>query len=531
MVKNIKENPNTEPNGSTITMTKQELASKIWETANKLRSKIKANEYKDYILGFMFYKFLCDSEEQFLAKNDATKEDVKDADEDTIKMIQDELGYYISYSDLFSSWVDKGINLETSDVSEALIRFNTQIKPEYKKVYENIFTTLSGGLSKFGENMGSRDKAVRDMVAMTGEIPATSENYDVLGYIYEYLIFKFATAAKDDGAFYTPHEVSKLISMIVAKAVTDLDKKHIQVYDPTCGSAGLLLTIGDAMMKAGISHDEIEYFGQEKITETYNLSRMNLVMKGCKPAQIAIRNGDTLEDDWPYFDESSAYTPVFVDAVVSNPPYSLNWETSGKENDVRFRGYGIAPKSKADYAFLLHSLYHLKPDGVMGIVLPHGVLFRGGTEGAIRKQLIENNQIETIIGLPVNLFYNTPIPTIIMILRKNRLDDDTVLFVDASNECKKEKKQNVLTEENLKKIFDAVVARKDIDKFAHLASKEEIIKNDYNLNIPRYVDTSEEEEELNVDDVRAEIAKAKKEEADAIAKINAMMTELGLGGI
>ena len=512
-------------------LSKSELASKIWETSNKLRAKIKANEFKDYILGFMFYKFLSDTEEQFLAKQGASKEDLKDADADLISMIQDELGYYIEYKDLFSSWVDKGINLCTSDVSEALIRFNSQIKPNYKKVYENIFSTLSGGLSKFGENMGTRDKAVRDMTAMTGQIPATSDKYDVMGYIYEFFIYKFAVAAKEDGAFYTPHEVSKLLAMIVAKAVSDAKKETVQIYDPTCGSAGLLLTIGDAMMEAGIDHDNVQYFGQELITETYNLSRMNLVMKGCKPAQITIRNGDTLEDDWPYFDENTPYNPVFVDAVVSNPPYSQHWEPNGKENDARFRGYGLAPKTKADYAFLLHSLYHLKPDGVMGIVLPHGTLFRGSTEGAIRKQLIENNQIETIIGLPANLFYSTGIPTLLMILRKNRPNDDTVLFIDASNECKKEKKQNVLTEENLKKIFDAVVARKDVDKFARLVSKKEIIANDYNLNIPRYVDTSEEEEELNIDDVRAEIAGIEKEESETLKTINAMMAALGLGGI
>ncbi len=512
-------------------MTKQELASKIWETANKLRSKIKANEYKDYILGFMFYKFLSDSEEQFLSRNEATKEDLKDADEALIQMIQDELGYFISYDDLFSTWVDKGINLTTSDVSEALSRFNGQIKMEYKKVYDNIFSTLTGGLSKFGENMGSRDKAVRDMVSMTGEIPATSDEYDVMGYIYEFLIFKFATAAKDDGAFYTPHEVSKLISMIVAHVISSQGKDHVQVYDPTCGSAGLLLTIGDEMVQAGIDRTAIQYFGQEKITETYNLSRMNLVMKGCKPAQIAVRNGDTLEDDWPYFDDNTPYTPVFVNAVVSNPPYSLNWETEGKENDVRFRGYGVAPKGKADYAFLLHSLYHLKPDGVMGIVLPHGVLFRGAAEGAIRKKLIENNQIETIIGLPGNLFYNTSIPTLIMILRKNRMDDSSILFVDAKEEFKQEKKQNVLTEENLTKIFNAVIGRQDIPKFAHLATKEEIIANDYNLNIARYVDTSEEEEEIDIDEVRAEIAACAADEASAICVINRMMSELGLGGI
>ena len=510
------------------TLTKQELASKIWETADKLRSMIKANEYKDYIIGFMFYKFLSDKEEQFLEKNDATKEDLKSCDEKIIIMIQDELGYFIAHDDVFSSWVYKGVNLGTSDVSEALIRFNTQIKPEYKKVYLNIFSTLSGGLSKFGENMGSRDKTIRDMVDMTGEIPATSDEYDVMGYIYEFLIFKFATAAKDDCAYYTPHEVSLLLSLIAAEACKDKD--HVQVYDPTCGSAGLLLTIGDAMAKY-IDRDQIEYFGQEKISETFQLSRMNLIMKGCKPAQINVRNGDTLEDDWPYFDENTAYNPVFVDAVVSNPPYSLRWEIAGKENDVRFRGYGLAPKGKADYAFLLHSLYHLKPDGIMGIVLPHGVLFRGGTEGAIRKQLIENNQIETIIGLSPNLFYSTSIPTLIMILRKTRTDDDSVLFIDASKECKAEKKQNVLTQENIDRIFKTVQERKDVEKFAHLATKQEIIDNDYNLNIPRYVDTFEAEEEIDLDMVREKIHKAREDEKNTLAVINQMMEELGLMAI
>lgn len=511
-------------------LTKQELASKIWETANKLRSKIKATEYKDYIIGFMFYKFLSDKEEAFLARNDATKKDIIDADEDTIAMIQDELGYFIACDDLFSTWVSQIILLSAKDVSEALIRFNAQIKPEYKRVYENIFSTLSSGLNKFGDNMGSRDKAVKDIVAMTGEIPATSDEYDVMGYIYEFLIFKFATTAKDDGAFYTPHEVSQLISMIAADVVSKQGKERIQVYDPTCGSAGLLLTIGNAMVAAGIDKDEITYYGQEKITETYNLSRMNLVMKGCKSAQIAVRNGDTLEEDWPYFDESTAYSPLFVDAVVSNPPYSLNWETTDKENDPRFRGYGLAPKTKADYAFLLHGLYHLKPDGIMGIVLPHGVLFRGGSEGAIRKQLIEKNQIEAIIGLPANLFYSTPIPTLIMILRKNRTDD-SVLFIDASNEYKAEKKQNFLTEEHIQKIFNAVKDRKDIPKYARLVSKAEIVANDYNLNIPRYVDTFEKEEEISLDDIRSSINNAKSDAQAHVSVINGMLAELEEGGI
>ncbi len=513
----------------TKTLTKQELANNIWAIANKLRTKIKINEYKDYILGFTFYKFLSDTEEEFLKKKNLSAKDLIKTD--IVSTVQNELGYYIAYEDLFSTWVNMKIDLDSSRVLKALIRFNDQIKPDYAKLYKNIFSTLSDGLYKFGENMGGRDEAIRNIVAMIGKIPATSNKYDVIGYIYEFLTSKFATVAKDDGAFYTPHEVSELISMIVVNDLSKSGKDSVRVYDPTCGSAGLLLTISDAIVKIGVKKDRIEYFGQEIITETYNLLRMNLAMKGLKPAQINVRNGDTLKADWPYFDEYTAYQPMFVDIVISNPPFSLRWDVEGMKNDERFRDYVFSLKDTADYAFLLHGLYHLKPDGIMGIVLPHGVLFRGGTEKAIRKQLVENNQIETIIGLSEKLFYNTSVPTIIMILRKTRTYDDSVLFIDASREFKHVRRQNVLTDKNIKKIYDAVVARKDIDKFAHLATKDEIVDQQYNLNIPRYVDATEVETEIPIDSIRSEIAQIKADEKAAIMNINTMMEELGLGGI
>lgn len=505
-------------------LTKQELATKIWEAANTLRSKIKAAEYKDYILGFMFYKFLSDKEEKFLADNDATKADIENASESLISMIKDGIGYYIAKDDLFSSWVEDGVNLTTGIVSEAIGRFDKNIKDDYRKVYEKIFATLAYGLGKLGDTSGSRDKAVRDIIGLINEIPATNDDYDVMGYIYEFFIFKFATAAKDDGAFYTPHEVSELIARILAQDLKGREGQ-IQVYDPPCGSAGLLLTIGQAAKDVGIDPDKIMYYGQEKITETYNYSRMNLIMKGIKSPQICIRNGDTLEDDWPYFDESTGYQPVFVDACCANPPYSLRWDPTNKENDVRFRGYGVAPKTKADYAFLLHCLYHLKPDGVMGIVLPHGVLFRGGAEETIRKALIDNHNIETIIGLPANLFYSTGIPTLVAILRKNR-DSSDILFIDASKEFQAGKKQNVLTESNIQKIFDTVMVRKDVDKFAHLATIDEIRENGYNLNIPRYVDTFEKEELIDIDAVLSSINKYQSEKDEAWAKLREMIAQL-----
>lgn len=470
-------------------MTKQQLASKIWETANSLRSKIKANEYKDYILGFMFYKFLSDNEERYLGGIGSAKEDLKGIDQDSINLIKDAIGYYISYDDLFSTWKEMGIKLGAADVSEALTSFNRHIKPLYKKVFDNIFSTLQGGLSKLGDSSGSRDKAVRDIVELINDIPTTNNSYDVLGYIYEYLIYKFSTAAKDDGAFYTPHEVSSLIARIVVDAIKD--KEELKVYDPTSGSGSLLLNIGKEASKY-IEKDHIKYYGQEKITETYHITRMNLIMKGVNVSNIFVRNGDTLADDWPYFDETTAYSPLMVDAVVSNPPYSLNYESSSLEHDPRFK-YGVAPEGKADYAFLLHCLYHLQKDGVMAIVLPHGVLFRGDTEATIRTNLIKNNNIETIIGLPSNLFYATPIATIIMILRKERTSDD-VLFIDASQNFSKEKSQSILRECDIKRIFDATKERKTIDDFAKLVKKEEIVKNDYNLNILRYVSAAPKED-------------------------------------
>lgn len=502
-------------------MTKQEVATTIWNAANALRGSIKPGEYKDYVLGFIFYKFLCQKEELYLESEGGSKEDLKDIDNDTKALICNTLGYFITYDDLFSSWKSNK-NLTAGDVSDALSHFNDSINDVYKKVFLNILSVLRGGIMKFGDNAGARDKTIRDLIAVIEEIPATSDDYDVLGYIYEFFVYKFAST--DDGEYYTPHEISELISKIIAEA--SKGKKSLKVYDPTSGSAGLLLTVGDACEKY-IPKDKIEYFGQEKILETYNLSRMNLNMKGIAPSNIFMRNGDTLADDWPYFDENTAYSPLFVDACVANPPYSLNWNTQDADKDERFKNYGVAPSSKADYAFLLHCLYHLKPDGVMGIVLPHGVLFRGGSEGAIRKALIENHQIDTIIGLPANLFFATSIPTIIMILRKTRKDRD-ILFIDASKECIKEKKQNKLTPENIMKIFDAVVARKDIEKFAHLASYDEIKDNEYNLNIPRYVDTSEKEEPIDIVQVSNDIAELESEKKKLTAELNEAFKLLGI---
>ena len=484
-------------------MNKQQLASKIWESANKMRSKIEANEYKDYILGFIFYKFLSDRETKYLLENDWTEEyfpELTEEDGETVESIQKNLGYFIAYDNLFSSWIAKGIDFSAENVTDALSAFSRLINPSHKKLFENIFATLQTGLSKLGETSGARTKAIRDLIYLIKDIPMDGkQDYDVLGFIYEYLISNFAAnAGKKAGEFYTPHEVSLLMSEIIANHLKD--RKTIKIYDPTSGSGSLLINIGQCVARYAGSGNHIMYYAQELKENTYNLTRMNLVMRGILPDNIVTRNGDTLEEDWPYFDENDplhTYCPLYVDAVVSNPPYSQAWNPADKDADPRYARFGLAPKGKADYAFLLHDLYHLKPDGIMTIVLPHGVLFRGGEEGTIRKNLIEQNHIDTIIGLPANIFFGTGIPTIIMVLKQKR-DNTDVLIIDASKGFAKVGKNNVLRACDIKKIVDAVIARESIPKFAERVERDTIRANDYNLNIPRYVDSSEKAESWDI---------------------------------
>lgn len=478
-------------------MNKQQLAAKIWESANRMRSKIEANEYKDYILGFIFYKYLSDKEEQWLLSEEYAPEDIREyvneENEETVRSTQRNLGYFIGYKDLFSTWIQMGADFSVDNVRVALSSFTRLISASHKKVFEGIFNTLETGLSKLGDTSKSQTKAVSDLIRLINEIPMHGkQDYDVLGFIYEYLISNFAAnAGKKAGEFYTPHEVSLLMSEIVADHLKG--RSEIKIYDPTSGSGSLLINIGQTTAKYMEDSNRIRYYAQELKSNTYNLTRMNLVMRGILPDNIVTRNGDTLEEDWPYFDESDpagTYDPLYVDAVVSNPPYSQRWEPGGKENDPRYSRYGLAPKAKADYAFLLHDLYHLMPDGIMTIVLPHGVLFRGGEEGKIRKNLIEQNNIDTIIGLPANIFFGTGIPTIVMVLRQKRENTD-VLIIDASRDFVKEGKNNKLRASDIRRIADTVRYRRNTPRYSRTVSLGEIRQNDYNLNIPRYVDSSE----------------------------------------
>ena len=493
-------------------MNKQQLANKIWASANKMRSKIDANEYKDYILGLIFYKFLSDNEVNYILKDmkGASDEDKKAALESLVENYDDEnskividycknnIGYFIEYKNLFSTWLLPESSFTVADLSVALNSFDRLVSHNYKAVYDGIFKTLQAGLSKLGENPASQTRALKDLIKLIKDIPTDgSQDYDVLGYVYEYLIGNFAAnAGKKAGEFYTPHEVAILMSEIVAEH--HKSKNQIEIYDPTSGSGSLLITIGKSIGRHIADKNRVKYYAQELKENTYNLTRMNLVMRGIQPSNINTRCADSLDEDWPIINTGSEIgQPLYVDVVVSNPPYSQQWDPKDRENDARFKDYGVAPKSKADYAFLLHELHHLKPDGILTIVLPHGVLFRGGEEEQIRTNLIEKNNIDAIIGLPANIFFGTGIPTLVMVLKQHRSNDD-VLIVDASRGFIKDGKQNKLRACDIKKIADTVRDRKDVPGFSRRVSREEIRQNGYNLNIPRYVDSSEAAEQYDI---------------------------------
>ena len=469
-------------------MHKQELAAQIWKGANEMRGKIEAGNYKDFILGLLFYKFLSENEVKYLKDNlGASKEDL--AAEDVKTYLIDNLGYYIPEENLFSSMMGKDKGMNIGSLSATLSNFN--LVTLENPLFSNIFRSLNAGLMSLGENDATRSQMIVKLARLIDNIPMKNAGggYDVLGFIYEYLIGQFASSAgKKAGEFYTPHEVSELMAEIVAYSLKD--RERISVYDPTSGSGSLLITIGKAIEKQGKSTDSIRYFAQEIIEATYNLTRMNLVMRGIIRDNISTSNNDTLRNDWPR--NTLKDEPLLVDAVVSNPPYSLKWNPDGMAADPRFQNYGLAPKSAADFAFLLHDLYHLKYDGILTIVLPHGVLFRGGEEERIRTQLLKLNQIDAVIGLPPNIFFGTGIPTIIMVLKKSREQKD-VLFIDASKGFEKVTAKNKLRARDIRKAVEVWKDRKELEGFSRRVSFEEIENNGFNLNIPRYIASSEEE--------------------------------------
>lgn len=497
--------------------------------ANDLRGSMDASEFKNYILGLIFYRYLSDKLLRFV--NEELKDDEityieawnnEEFKQDIIDLLVDSdsgLGYVIEPNNLWSTLIEK-INIAQFDISMLAKAINDLTESTLglasQRDFENLFDDMDLNASKLGKTEADRSALISKVMLKINDINFHYEDaeIDVLGDAYEYLIGQFAASAgKKAGEFYTPQQVSKLL----AKLVTIGKNKLKNVYDPTCGSGSLLLRVAKET-------DVVSFYGQEKVATTYNLARMNMLLHGIPFNHFDIENNDTLEHP------NEDHMQLRFDAVVANPPYSAKWSADAKFlDDERFSAYGkLAPKSKADYAFIQHMLYLLDDAGTMAVVLPHGVLFRGAAEGVIRKYLIkEKNWLDAVIGLPANLFFGTSIPTCILVFKKCKKNDD-IFFIDASKEYESGKNQNRLTDENIEKILDTYINRKDVEKYAHAVFLEEIEENDYNLNIPRYVDTFEEEEEIDIKAVMKEIKEleAKRDELDK--EINVYLKELGL---
>lgn len=512
---------------------KKILEQQLWNIANTLRGKMNADEFRDYILGFIFYKYLAEKMEIYA--NSILEEDkiqFRNIDENTaegleyIEAIREEaletLGYFLKPSELFSEIAKRGNSDTNTFILEDLQKILTNIQlstmgTQSEEDFDNLFEDMDLNSTKLGKTAEARNEIIVKVLTHLNEIDfkLNDTELDVLGDAYEYLIGQFASGAgKKAGEFYTPQEVSK----ILAKIVTTGKNRLKSVYDPTCGSGSLLLRVAREVK------DVNNFYGQEMNRTTYNLARMNMILHGVHYRQFDIKQEDTLEhpqhlNDMPF------------EAIVANPPFSAKWSANPLFlNDDRFSQYGkLAPSSKADFAFVQHMIYHLAENGTMAIVLPHGVLFRGAAELHIRKYLIEQkNYLDAVIGLPANIFYGTSIPTCILVFKKCKEDPDHILFIDASKEFEKVKNQNMLREQHIDKIVETYRNRTTIEKYSHLATLQEVAENDYNLNIPRYVDTFEAEEEIDIQVVMQEIKSLEAKRVELDKEIDVYFKELGL---
>ena len=509
----------------------QKLRAQLWEVANNLRGNMSANEFMYFSLGFIFYKYLSEKIENYadraLEDDEITfkqlwqsgEEDALELQEEVKKQCLENIGYFVEPQYLFTSIIDAIKRKENiiPSLERSLKRIeDSTLGQESEDDFGGLFSDIDLASPKLGKTTDDKNTLISNvLIALNGIDFGADEatQIDILGDAYEYMISQFAAGAgKKAGEFYTPQEVSQILAEIVTIGHTRLRN----VYDPTCGSGSLLI-------RAAHTGRAYEIFGQEKNPTTYNLCRMNMLLHGIKFSNFQIENGDTLEAD--------AFGDTQFDAVVANPPFSAEWSAADKfNNDDRFSRAGrLAPRKTADYAFILHMLYHLVDGGTMACVVPHGVLFRGNAEGVIRRFLIEKkNCIDAIIGLPANIFYGTSIPTCILVMKKCRKEDDNILFIDASTEFEKVKNQNKLRKEHIDKIVDTYRNRTEIEKYSHLATLQEVADNDYNLNIPRYVDTFEEEEPIDIKAVMAEIKELEAKRADLDKEIEGYLRELGI---
>jgi type I restriction enzyme M protein len=526
--------------------SKKILQTQLWNIANTLRGKMGADEFRDYILGFIFYKYLSERMHLFadnILKHDGIKFDQIDETTDEgkamLKDIEQEsvdgLGYFLKPSELFHKIAEKGArktntdsgadgskqpdNFILGDLTAVLKHIEASTMGHASEDdFEGLFEDLDLGSSKLGKSENQKNELIAKVLSHLDKIDfrlADTES-DVLGDAYEYLIGQFASGAgKKAGEFYTPQEVST----VLAKIVTTGKKTLKSVYDPTCGSGSLLLRVAKEVEDVGC------FYGQEMNPTTYNLARMNMILHGVHYQRFDLKNEDTLEHPAP------EHAELRFEAIVANPPFSANWSASViHESDDRFSAYGkLAPKTKADFAFVQHMVHHLDDGATMACVLPHGVLFRGGAEGNIRRYLIEDrNYLDAVIGLPANIFFGTGIPTCILVLKKLRENPDDILFIDASQSFEKVGNQNRLRPEDIERIVGTYRKRESIDKFSKVADRREVEENDFNLNIPRYVDTFDEEEAVELDDAAAKLAVLEKAMGDTNKVIAQFCAELGI---
>lgn len=505
----------------------KDLLNVLWAGADILRGKMDANEYKNYLLGIVFYKYLSDTfltqvydllynkvPENMTAAQRAYEEvfTTKDAKE-LLADIKESYHYTID-PELTYTKIAEAANNNAFQRESLQKAFNNVEQSD--TIFANMFADVDLYSTRLGTGEQQQSRTISDVIKKINEADLVGYNGDMLGDAYEFLIGQFASeTGKKAGEFYTPQAVSQILTRVAIQGQED--KRGLLVYDAAMGSGSLLLNA----KKFSHKPDYIRYFGQELSTTTYNLARMNMFLHGVDPENQHLRNADTLDADWPTDEETD------FDMVLMNPPYSAKWSAAqGFLNDPRFSDYGVlAPKSKADYAFLLHGFYHLKNTGTMAIILPHGVLFRGAAEGKIRQKLVDSGAVYAVIGLPSNLFYNTSIPTTIIALKKNRAERD-ILFIDASKQFVKGKKQNTMSDENIDRILKLYTDRKSVEKEAYLAKYEDIKANDYNLNIPRYVDTFEPEEEISLADIASELQSVDKEIKEAENDFFAQFAEL-----
>ncbi|WP_225763159.1 type I restriction-modification system subunit M [Stenotrophomonas sp. Marseille-Q4652] len=532
----------------------KQLGKTLWAIADQLRGSMNADDFRDYMLSFLFLRYLSDNYEAAAKKELGS--DYPDpqtignggktplsvwyaANPDDIAAFEQQMRrkahYVIQPRYLWGNIVHLA-KAQDRDLLETLQKGFKHIEEDsFESEFQGLFSEINLTSDKLGRKYEDRNAKLCSIISeLARGMALFSTEADTLGDAYEYLIGQFAAGSgKKAGEFYTPQQISNILSAIVTldsqEPKTGPRGKLDSVFDFACGSGSLLLNIRQRMKKAGGSIGKI--VGQEYNITTYNLARMNMLLHGVKDTEFEIYHGDTLKNDWDWLRETNPAKKPRFDAVVANPPFSYRWEPGeAMAQDPRFKNHGVAPKSAADFAFLLHGLHYLKDDGVMAIILPHGVLFRGGKEADIRRKLLEDGHIDTVIGLPANLFYSTGIPVCILVLKKCKKPDD-VLFINAAEHFTKGKRQNQLSDAHIERIVSAYRDRSEQERYSRRVTMQEIIDNDYNLNISRYVSTAEAEKEIDLAVVHADLMKIEAELAEAKARHNVFLAELGLAAL